>query len=278
MRRNAPCRRQVQHRLTGGAAFTGRLRKHGDRSYDSPLYLRLHCPTAPATDGPSRTRTHPFACRRSTGARAALAPPALGRRAAGAAARGRAGWPSWWLIKRPPAERRAAAAARGHGRARGGAAGRHAGDDRGAGHRDAAATVRRPQVAGVLSRCCSRKARWCARASCWRVIDPRQFEMALMQAGPAPARRGAAGERARHAGALSHAAAAGLDRAPGSRHPGRAGQAARRHGHDRPRHRRHGPAEPRLHAHRRAGRRAASACARSTSATWSAPATPTASP
>ena len=48
--------------------------------------------------------------------------------------------------------------------------------------------------------------------------------------GPAHARRGAAGGRAGDAGALSHAAATGLDRAPGGRHPGRAGQAARSHG------------------------------------------------
>ena len=71
----------------------------------------------------------------------------------------------------------------------------------------------------------------------------------------APARRGATAERPPHARALSHAAAAGFDRAARRRHAGSAGQATRRHGGHRSRQRGHGTPQSGLHAHRRAGGR-----------------------
>ena len=87
-------------------------------------------------------------------------------------------------------------------------------------------------------------------------IEPRPFELALMQAqAPAAEGRGAAGRRQRDAQALPDAAAAGLDRAPGRRHPGRHRQAAAGHRAGRPGQRGHRQAQPRVDAHHRAGQR-----------------------
>ncbi len=110
----------------------------------------------------------------------------------------------------------------------------------------AAIVTVRPQVSGVLQKIHFTEGQLVKPGQVLATIDPRPFrDGAAAGERPAPARRSAARQRARHAQALPHAARTGFDRAPGSRHPGRAGQAARRHGDDRPRRRRHRPAQPR---------------------------------
>jgi hypothetical protein len=118
-------------------------------------------------------------------------------------------------------------------------------------------------------KCCSRKARWSRSRRLLATIDPRQFEMALMQAS---------GQRQRDEAQLAaRASRCSASRRCWSRTPSpartstprsRAGQAARRHGRHRQGQRRHGAAQPRLHPRGRARRAAASACAPSTSAMW----------
>ena len=110
---------------------------------------------------------------------------------------------------------------------------RHPGRARRARHRRRRSTTVtvRPQVSGVLTAgALHRRADGEEGRSCWRRIDPRPFEMALQQAIGARMRDEAQLENgARHAAALPHAARPGLDRAPGRRHAGGAGQAARGH-------------------------------------------------
>ncbi len=108
-------------------------------------------------------------------------------------------------------------------------------------------------------------------------IDPRQFQMDLLQAQGSPdPRRGPVGQRPGHPGALPDAAGPGLHRPPGRRHPGRDRQAVARLGHGRPRRRGHGAPERRLRPHRRAGQRPGGPAGWWTPATISARATPAA--
>ena len=136
----------------------------------------------------------------------------------------------------------------------------------------------RPQVSGVITQVLFTEGQMVKKGQLLATIDPRPFEIALQQAHRrAPARRGAARERQGPARPLPDAARPGLDRAAGRRHAGRARQAARGHDRDRP-----APARTRrasTSATAASSRRspAASACARSTPATTSARAMPTAS-
>ena len=207
----------------------------------------------------------------------------LTHQAAGAPGAGRAGAAAGGRRRRrrPGGGRRRRAAAGHHGRRGDGRAGRHPGHARSARHRHRRP---RPSPCGRRCRACCRrssspKARWSRPARCWpRSIRARSRWRCCRPPASASATRRSSKARALTLERYRTLLDAGLDRAPGRRHPGRAGQAARRHGDDRPRGRRHGPAQPRLHPGGGADQRAASACAWSTSATWSAAATPTASP
>ena len=137
----------------------------------------------------------------------------------------------------------------------------------------------RPQVSGVVTQVLFTEGRSSRRASCSPTIDPRPFEIALQQAIGARQRDEAQLENARvtlqrYQTLLEQDSIARQDVDT------QAALVKQLEGTvvDRPRRRRHGAPQPRLHAASSRRSPAASACARSTSATSSAPAMPTASP
>ncbi|VWX62168.1 conserved hypothetical protein [Burkholderiales bacterium 8X] len=237
-----------------GRCFTGALRGVSKGSYDSALHSEQHSPSRPYVFPASRV----LPCR-NAGAPAAVTAPDLDRQGAGppgGAGPGRrrlVSHPAQQRPRRPARLRRRNLHRRPRGRPADAVADQHrCARYRGAAHHHHAAPPgRRRADRGALHRGPDRQEGPVARP----------HRSAAVRAGPDAgpghpgARRGPARGGASDLATLSHLAAAGFDRPAGGRHPGRAGQAARRHRDHRPRRRRRRPPQPRLHPHHRAGHR-----------------------